>query len=286
MALKSRSPRLPRLGVLGQPTDEWRGASSPRDFRGASPSRQQERHSGRLVLLPVLADGEEHPMPYYETSDELLRAAQPKPRREEERRLKSQAQVFDNDPRLQKMLLDEVLEDALAEEVVAVASVVLEESKYKEDEDKRAAGLVEEELIMPEVKQQVYISVWELLYDLGRALPRDEFMELKKREKELKLHPVARQALLAHVSEGEKWTDNLKEEKILSELPWDALVYNYYKNLQENAMSKNVALRTLQERVVAAAAGEEIESVLVEALEDEVKQLDTMEKVASPPRHT
>lgn len=47
-------------------------------------------------------------------------------------------------------------------------------------------------------------------------------------------------------AQGENWADNLKEEKILSELPWDALVYNYYKNLQENAMSKNVALRTLQ----------------------------------------
>lgn len=54
---------------------------------------------------------------------------------------------------------------------------------------------------MPEVQQQVYIGVWELLYDLGRALPRDEFMELKKREKDLKLHPVAKQALIAHVLE-------------------------------------------------------------------------------------
>lgn len=36
--------------------------------------------------------------------------------------------------------------------------------------------------------------------------------------------------------------------------------------------------------MVAAAAGEEIfEGVLVAALEDELRQLDKMEKVASPP---
>lgn len=48
--------------------------------------------SVRLVLLPVLSDGEEHPIPYYETTDEL-RVKQQQPRREEERRLKSQAKV-------------------------------------------------------------------------------------------------------------------------------------------------------------------------------------------------
>lgn len=164
-------------------------------------------------------------------------------------------QVFNKDPQLRDMLLEEVLEDALAEDVVAIASVVLEESKYKvktrihcfasflssyqtteymkmhkgtwrlyffhslhthdysphklcsptlamqEDEDRRAARLAEEDFIMPEVQRSVYISVWELLYDLGRTLPRDEFMELKNREKDLKLHPVAKQALVAHVLE-------------------------------------------------------------------------------------
>lgn len=48
--------------------------------------------------------------------------------------------------------------------------------------------------------------------------------------------------------QGEDWADDLKEEKILSEISWDILVFNYHRNLQENALSKNYALKILQVR--------------------------------------
>ncbi|KAK8374754.1 hypothetical protein O3P69_012488, partial [Scylla paramamosain] len=241
-----------------------------------------------VVLLPSLPHGEEHPMPYYETWDVLLPPAVGAPWNTESsntKPLKSQAMAFSRDSRLQHQVVEEMPDDALAEEVVAASSALFEESKYKEDHDKRAAILAEEEFIMPEVQRQVYLSVWDLLYDLGRALPKDEFLEMKKREKQLHLHPVAKQALATHVLEGENWADDLKEEKILSELPWDVLIYNYHKSLQENALTKNPALQKYLERVVVSVAADEVlEGVLLDALEDDMRQVDHMQKLASPPR--
>nr|XP_027238375.1 uncharacterized protein LOC113829402 [Penaeus vannamei] len=79
------------------------------------------------------------------------------------------------------------------EEIVATASVVLQESKYQEEEDQVIAGLIEEVLVMPEVQQQVYFIAWSLLYDTGRSLPHQEFLDLKKREEQLVLEPVAKE---------------------------------------------------------------------------------------------
>ncbi|XP_045127170.1 uncharacterized protein LOC123513840 [Portunus trituberculatus] len=281
MTLKAHGTRLPKLGVHGE--SEWRSSPSPRDLRGASYSHLQDRqrhpNGQRVVLLPLLPKGEEHPMPYYETQDVLLPAVVAS-----NTNFKSQAMAFSHDTRLQHQFVEEILDDALAEEVVATASVVLEESKYKEGYDKHAATLAEEEFIMPEVQRQVYLSVWDLLYDLGRSLSKDKFLEMKKREKQLYLHPVAKQALATHVLEGENWAENMTEEKILSELPWDVLVYNYHKNLQENALIKNPTLQKYLERVVVPVAVDEIlEVVLLDALEDDMRQVDQMQKLALPP---
>ncbi|XP_047498103.1 uncharacterized protein LOC125045073 isoform X1 [Penaeus chinensis] len=275
--------RLPRL-ESAQP-------GSPQDLRGANYSKLKDRHKSqqsreKVMFLPILDGDEEHPLPYYTTGEVAFPALAEVPwKTDEKRKLRAQAEIFNRDTRLQDALLEDLISDTIMEEIVATASVVLQESKYQEEEDQVIAGLIEEVLVMPEVQQQVYIIAWSLLYDTGRSLPHQEFLDLKKREEELHLEPVAKEALLAHVLEGEDWADDLKEEKILSEISWDILVFNYHRNLQENALSKNYALKILQEKMVSQAAGEEVfRDGLLDNLEEEFNSFDELEKLTAPPR--
>ncbi|KAG7155664.1 hypothetical protein Hamer_G016041 [Homarus americanus] len=231
-------------------------------------------------------NGEGHPLPYYSSGDVSLPALAEVPwKADEKRKLKAQAETFNRDRRLQTLLLDDLVGDAIQEEIVATASIVLEESKYQEETDRNAVGLVEEVFLMPEVQYQVYLNVWSLLYDIGRSLSHEEYLELKKKEDELNLDPMAKDALLAHVLEGENWADDLKEEKILSGISWEILVFHYHRNLQENGLSKNVALKMLQERLVAQAAGEEVfKDGVLDTLEEDLTHRDEIEKLTTPPR--
>nr|XP_053643294.1 uncharacterized protein LOC128696178 [Cherax quadricarinatus] len=194
-------------------------------------------------------------------------------------------QTLNSDKSLQTALLNDLIDDTTQEEVVALCSTVIEERKYKAERDKTVAGLVEEVFVMPEVQRQVNLSVWSLLFDISRTLPHEEYLQLKKKEDRLFLDPVARAALLSHVLEEDNRVEGMKEEKILSEVPWDVLAFNYHKDLQKKALSSNTALKMLQARLVIQAAREEIfQEGLLDALEEDLKQRDEYEKLTTPPR--
>ncbi|XP_068241422.1 uncharacterized protein [Palaemon carinicauda] len=283
------SGRLPSLGTPGEHSRMY--LNSPPDLRGINYSKIKEKNRTsaasieKVKFLPVFDNGEEHPMPYYITGEITFPALAEVPwMADEKRKMKAQAERFSRDTRLQTALLDEIIGDTIHEEIAAVASITLEQSKYEEEEDISSAGVVEEFFVMPELKFQVYLTVWSLLYDTGRGLSQEEFLKLKEREDELILEPVAKKALLDHVLEGADWADDLKEERLLSEISWDKLVYNYHKNQQENALSKNTAMQVLQERLVMQAAGTELAEELLSLLEEDHIKLDEMEKLTTPPR--
>nr|XP_045604924.1 uncharacterized protein LOC123762456 [Procambarus clarkii] len=285
----ANTSRLPRLDTPRE--HERMREQSPQDLRGANYYRLQDKHrpgpssSTRVVLLPVLED-EDHPLPYYCSGDVVLPALAEVPWKEDEKRkAKARVETFVNDSNLQTALLDDLVDDTIQEEIVAVASTVIEESKYEKETDRTVAGLVEEGLVMPEVQRLVYLGVWSLLFEIGRSLPQEQYLELKKEEDRLVLDRVAREALLSQMLEGEQWAENLKEEKMLSEVPWDVLVFHYHRQLQENALSNNVALRMLQERLVMQAAREEVfNNCLLDVLEEQLTHTDENEKLSTPPR--
>ncbi|XP_071530297.1 uncharacterized protein [Panulirus ornatus] len=282
--------RLPRLDMPA--THDHLRNTSPRDLRGANYLRLQDKHRSapplteKVVLLPALESKEEHPLPYYVSGEVTLPALTEVPWKvDEKRQLQVQAETFKRDTRLQNLLLGDLVNDTIREEIVATASIVLEESKYEEDTDRNLVGVAEEVILMPEVQHLVYLTVWSLLYDMGRSLPREEYLKLKEKEEQLVLEPVVKEALTSQVLEGENWTDNLTEKKILSELPWEVLVFHYHRNLQENALHKNVALKHLQERLIIQAAEEEVfKEGLMDALEEDLTHLDELEKMNTPPR--
>ncbi|XP_066977413.1 uncharacterized protein [Macrobrachium rosenbergii] len=281
-----------RLPSLEAPEEHARMfQTSPADLRGVNYSKIKEknRHSSstveKVTFLPVLDDGELHPMPYYVTAEIAFPALAEVPwMADEKRKMKAQVERFNRDTRLQTDLLDEIVGDAIQDEIVAIASITLEQSKYEGVVDRTIVGIVEEVFVMPEIQFQVYLTVWSLLYDIGRGLSQEEFLKFKKKENELSLEPVAKKALLKHVLEGADWAHDLRDERILSEISWDKLVYNYHKNQQENALAKNTAMQVLQERLVTQAAGTELVNELLGQLEDDHAKFDEMEKITTPPR--
>lgn len=280
------SGRLPRLETPEE--HERMRRKSPADLRGANYSKIEDKRKkeGKVTFLPVLDGNEDHPMPYYATAEVILPAPAEVPWiADEKKKIKAQIERFSRDTRLQNALLDEVIGDTIQKEITATASIVLEESKYEEETDRNIVGLIEEVFVMPEVQFQVYLNVWSLLYDMGRSLPHKEYLALKEKEDELVLEKVAQEALVAHVLEGEDWADDLTEEKILSEISWDKLIYNYHKNLQENGLANNVALKDLQENLITQAAGAElVKDGLLELLEGDLTTHDEWEKMMKPPR--
>lgn len=280
------SGRLPRLETPEE--HERMRRKSPADLRGANYSKIEDKRKkeGKVTFLPVLDGNEDHPMPYYATPEVILPAPAEVPWiADEKKKIKAQIERFSRDSRLQNALLNEVIGDTIQEEITATASIVLEESKYEEETDRNIVGLIEEVFVMPEVQFQVYLNVWSLLYDMGRSLPHKEYLALKEKEDELVLEKVAQEALVAHVLEGEDWADDLTEEKILSEISWDKLIYNYHKNLQENGLANNVALKDLQEKLITQAAGAElVKDGLLELLEGDLTTHDEWEKMMKPPR--
>ncbi|KAK4318907.1 hypothetical protein Pmani_010120 [Petrolisthes manimaculis] len=280
MTRKSTAGRLPRLTPPGD------REASPRDLRGDRYSKlNNTQRKDRVVMLPELKGGEDHPAPYYVSDGVTFPALTNTPWKEDEKKdMKEKLEQFGRDSSAQGLLVDSLLDDVLNEEIVASASVAIEQEKYQEKEDYRAAEVMEEEIMMPGVQREVWVIVWSLLYDLGRSLPQHQYQELQERQDQLQLDPITKHALLAHVLEGENWESDLKEERILSGVAWDALVYNYHRNLLENGLAKNMALQIYQERVVSAAGGREVVAETVSALEEYLTQQDQREKVDSPPR--
>ncbi|CAL4176335.1 unnamed protein product, partial [Meganyctiphanes norvegica] len=238
------------------------------------------------VLLPNLGSGEPHPLPYYVSKEVVLPPPTDLPwKPDETKKAKALAENFNRDGRLQKAFMEEFLKDNIQDDIVAVASVIVEESKYKEETDREVAVLVEEDFIMPEVQEQVYIAMWSLLYDMGRSLEADQLRSLRAKEDQLALEPQQMDALFDHVMEGEDWADDLSEEKVLSHLPWESLIFHYHQLLTTKALSNNHSLHLLQERLVSAVGGEEVfQEVLLDAVEEELRTLDEMEKMTTPPR--
>ncbi|XP_076054554.1 uncharacterized protein LOC143033237 [Oratosquilla oratoria] len=286
--------RLPRLDTPS--THAKLRSTSPGDLRGANYSRLGGKTKAsttttnpsdeKIVLKPALDGGDDHPVPYYDAAEVTLPALAEVPWKDDERRaFRAQVELFERSGRLQVSFLEDFINEAIQDEITAIASVTLEQSKVEEETDRELVGLVEEDFVMPEVQLQVYLTVWSLLYDTGRSLPHDHFLELRKKEDQLVLDAQAKKALMDHVLEGDDWAEDLTEEKLLSGTPWEVLVYHYHKSLQQNALANNVALHMLQERWVLQAAGEEVfTDGVLDTLGDHMGALDELEKLTVPPR--
>ena len=54
---------------------------------------------------------------------------------------------------------------------------------------------MEEEFFIPVVQMEVFISVWELLYDWGKNLSVEEYKDLQKRERDLYMDDDSKESL-------------------------------------------------------------------------------------------
>lgn len=67
--------------------------------------------------------------------------------------------------------------------------------------DRETELYMEEEIFLPTVEREVFICVWELLYDWGRDLPPEQFKDMQKREGKLQMDSDAKEILSAQMLE-------------------------------------------------------------------------------------
>ncbi|XP_043210162.1 uncharacterized protein LOC122375069 [Amphibalanus amphitrite] len=241
--------------------------------------------TGQTEYLPKLDDDEEHPMPYFITATATLPRPAEKPWEslEEIRARKRMDHWLQNKP-FQLEVLDEFLADVIVDELATVASVAMQEGKYKLKQDQVKAAYIEEEIVPTVVADSCLLAVWELLVHTGRTLNKPTFEELEARLGDTPLDPVAEAALKQHVREEDDWKTSMDEEKALGGLTWETLVFHLHKIASSLTLSENFALSQLQDLLLVQSAGSAICEASSEAGQRELQDADEQEKVSRPPR--
>ncbi|XP_037089513.1 uncharacterized protein LOC119109863 [Pollicipes pollicipes] len=241
--------------------------------------------SGQTEYLPKLDEDEEHPMPYFITATASLPRPAEKPWESlEEKKARKRLDHWLHKKAFQVDVLDEFLSDVLVEDLSTVASVSMQEGKYKLKQDRVKAAYIEEEIVPPVIADKCMLTVWELLVEAARGLDTATFEEMDARLGETALDPVAEAALKQHVREEDDWKASLDEEKTLSGLTWETLIYHYHKIANALTLSDNFAVNQLQDLILTKSAGSAISESATEAGQRDLQDADELEKVTRPPR--
>ncbi|XP_018022509.1 uncharacterized protein LOC108678566 [Hyalella azteca] len=285
MVLKNTPPpALPRLPT--PPGHERFRESAPLDLRSARYAKLPSNSSSHGLQYLDDDDDEPHPLPCYSADEETLAPVTEMPWvTEKKRRIQQRNEEWDQNPRHSDAVTEELLREAVDQQLAAIAKRAMRDEQREAEADRELGGIAEDEFLKPVVSNEINMLVWTVLYDMAREISPQGLEEMKKTYGKLDMDANSLNALANHILEGQDWFNDMKDEKVLSSTPWHLLVYNYSKKLQSDSLTCNLALNMLQENVATGAALAELMSVgLQTAAEDDLEELDELERLVNPPR--
>ena len=70
--------------------------------------------------------------------------------------------------------------------------------------DENAVLILEEEILVPVIQNEVFLSSWEMLYDWGRNMSAEEYRGLQEKDDQLEMDEEGRLALTIFMFEVRK----------------------------------------------------------------------------------
>eukprot|EP00095_Tigriopus_kingsejongensis_P005959 maker-scaffold2255_size18018-snap-gene-0.8 protein:Tk05959 transcript:maker-scaffold2255_size18018-snap-gene-0.8-mRNA-1 annotation:"juvenile hormone esterase" len=277
---KSRERTPPHLPSLDVEANGNHSAS----LRGSHHNRVPDIPNHPLnILLPELANGEEHPCPYFVTQNVVMKIPDGQKPPWMAAQKSSERGVYDHfksSNHFQERIIQEFIKDALFLEVSGLCSSALTESTAANEEEGKINGWLENHVVSDEVYHQCEKLVWESIWDEARKLEQDDLPEL---EEIYAQEPPDEDMMKILVKNYSSPLSPSRGKSILVK-PCGEIIYHLNKLMQKGSLKENYAIQRLQELVITQVAGKVVLDEALKFMEDHMAYIDEEEKMDNPPR--